>query len=202
MKLFNSIRAIWDNDRQAGATTNQPTAAGEHRNSAEVLPFPTRATATGTISAEYGCQIETPEPSPRKFHGMLDMPEIEAFLSGTHFGLGRHNGACLRTTEALNREVRTITVRFQGLLLEQIERKRTHISRMRLESLRTAGLSEQVTARLTMAAEQLEDEISRLNSQIAAAEKGEGWVRAAIELYRTGFLKGMQEALEFELLGY
>jgi hypothetical protein len=156
----------------------------------------------GVISSESGWQTEMPEPSPRRFHGMLDMPELATFLSGTHFALGRHNGAYLRTTDALDREVRTIKVRFQGLLLEQIERKRTHINRMRLESLRTAGLSEQVTARLTMAAEQLEDEISRLNSQIAAAEKGEGWVRTAIELYRTGFLKGMQEALEFELLGY
>jgi hypothetical protein len=133
---------------------------------------------------------------------MLDMPEIDAFLSGSHFGLGRHNGACLRTVEALDREIRTITVRFQGLLWEQIERKRARINRMQLESLKTAGLSVQTTARLEMAVDHLEDEITRLTRQIAASENGEGWVRPAIELYRTGFLKGMQEALEFELLGY
>ena len=130
------------------------------------------------------------------------MPEIEAFLSGSHFGLGRHNGACLRTMEALDREIRTITVRFQGLLWEQVERKRARINRMQLESLKTAGLSVQITAQLGMAIDHLEDEITRLTRQIAASENAEGWVRPAIEIYRTGFLKGMQEALEFELLGH
>jgi len=202
MKLFTAIRSIWDQDRHAQAAPTQPAELHEHTSSAAVLPFPTRSAATTGISLGESSHGEPLEPAPRRLHGMLDMPEIDAFLSGSHFGLGRHNGACLRTVEALDREIRTITVRFQGLLWEQIERKRARINRMQLESLKTAGLSVQTTARLEMAVDHLEDEITRLTRQIAASENGEGWVRPAIELYRTGFLKGMQEALEFELLGY
>ena len=201
MNLLGTIKSFWEaNHQPAPVADREPAAAAAAAQdtqapgrTAEVLPFPGRERAPDPAP--------DPAPAPPRTKGMLNAPELESFFAENFFGLGRHNGAHLRTLDSLEQGKRTLVARFQRITWDLVERKRERIKRLESEALRIDGISASVTAQLRLAVRQLESDIAILDEQAASAAEERGWVRPALELYRTGFLKGMQEVFDFELLG-
>jgi len=202
MNLLGKLKSFCGIDQQSApavanpgvgprAVGTQPAQTGGH--SAYVLPFPGRERAGGAVMDS--------APAQARFKGMLNAPELESFFAENFFGLGRHNGAHLRTLDALDQGKRTLVARFQLITCELVERKRAYIKRLDSEALRVEGISAPVTAQLRLAVQQLERDIAILDEQAKAAAEERGWASPALELYRKGFLKGIQEALDFDLLG-
>jgi hypothetical protein len=132
--------------------------------------------------------------------GLLDAPELKAFFSENHFGLGRHNGSNYRTQEALELGQRTLVSQFQNVLAELIERRQAKIDRLTDKTLETEGLCSITTGRLREACTRLDREMAVLQEQFSNSGERKGWILEALNRYQIGFGKGMREAIEFELL--
>jgi hypothetical protein len=167
-----------------------------------VIPLPQRSPLdlpAGLDAALMGNEAPLASP-PMRTRGLMDAPEVKAFFEQNHFGLGRHNGAHYRTQDALAHGKQSIVALFQNTLAEQVARKQAKADKLHDKWLETQGVCATTTARLQLARDHLEREITLLQAQMASAADGKGWVLEALNRYQTGFGKGLREAVEFELL--
>lgn len=158
---------------------------------AEVIEFPGAAERSG-IDPAFG------PVSPQRPAGLLDHRLLNAFFDERHFGLGVHNGAHYRSVEALQRGRDALVQRFVTVLETIIEQKTSELYRLEDQQLLTKGVNNTIGSRLDLAQRRLEREIERLREQQSLASDGKGWVLRAVNEYRMGFNKGLEEALTFD----
>ena len=133
--------------------------------------------------------------------GLLEAPELQAFFAENHFGLGRHNGSQYMTQDALELGRQTLVSRFQNTLELLVAQRQAKVDALRNMALQTQGVCATVTSQLTLACQRLERDMSAIHSQSELAAEGKGWVLTALNEYKTGFGKGLREAIDMELLG-
>ena len=139
-----------------------------------------------------------PKLSPIK--GLMNAEEITDFFNENYFGLGRHNGSNFRSQEALDLGRKSLISKFQNTLEDLLESKQAKINKLRSELVAIEGLSPQITQKLNLACENVEREINVLQDQIESASSQKGWVLEALNRYQLGFMKGLNDAIEFEFL--
>lgn len=139
-----------------------------------------------------------PKLSPIK--GLMNAQEITDFFNENYFGLGRHNGSNFRSQEALDLGRKSLISKFQNTLEDLLESKQAKINKLRSELVVIEGLSPQITQKLNLACENVEREINVLQDQIESAGSQKGWVLEALNRYQQGFMKGLNDAIEFEFL--
>lgn len=152
------------------------------------------------LNAPLTDNLVSPPGTTSQSHGLLNAPVLIAFFADNHFGLGRHNGANYRTQEALALGKRTLGAKFQNALAALMAQKQAKADRLYDKLLETEGLCTTTTNRLRQACANIEREITQLNTQADLAIEGKGWVLLALNQFQIGFSKGLQEAVEFELL--
>ncbi len=132
--------------------------------------------------------------------GLMNAPEIIEFFKGNYFGLGQHNGSNFRTQEALILGKNSLISKFQNTINDLMESKQAKINKLKDELVSIEGLSTIMTQRLEQACSHLEREIRILNEQILMAQEQKGWVLKSLNEYQIGFMKGVSDAVDFELL--
>lgn len=138
--------------------------------------------------------------SPARPKGLMNDPELTMFRRDNHFGLGRHNGANYRSHEALLLGKNALISRFQNIVSDLVERRRERINKLQLESVAINGVSDTISAQLSLACEQLQKDIVALERQAELSLKEQGWVLDALNQYQIGFSKGLREVVNFEML--
>lgn len=212
MNLISRLKAFWrDTEPEQAALTsgdsNEAKPDGEGPKwtdlgtGATLIEFPTAKTTLNAVAGQQSLSSPDSKDGPAPFFGLLHSQELDAFFSDNFFGFGCHNGMRLRTEDGLALGVQTIVSRFQRLVSKTIESKRARINRIEREVIRVRGLDAATTRQLELAVEQLKKDIDTLNEQIDLASREAGWVRNAIDQYRSGFLRGVRDAVEIELLG-
>jgi hypothetical protein len=139
-----------------------------------------------------------PKLSPIK--GLMNAEEITAFFNENYFGLGRHNGSNFRTQEALDLGKRSLISKFQNTLADLLESKQARINKLQNQLVAIEGISASMTQQLKLACEHVEREINVLQDQIESAGNQKGWVLEALNRYQIGYMRGLNEAIEFEFL--
>ena len=81
-----------------------------------------------------------------------------------------------------------------------VERRRERINKLQLESVAINGVSDTISAQLSLACEQLQKDIVALERQAELSLKEQGWVLDALNQYQIGFSKGLREVVNFEML--
>jgi hypothetical protein len=139
-----------------------------------------------------------PKLSPIK--GLMNAEEITTFFNENYFGLGRHNGSNFRTQEALDLGKRSLISKFQNTLADLLESKQARINKLQNQLVAIEGISASMTQQLKLACEHVEREINVLQDQIESAGNQKGWVLEALNRYQIGYMRGLNEAIEFEFL--
>ena len=139
-------------------------------------------------------------PPQNKAKGLMSTPELTAFFSDNHFGLGRHNGAYFRTQDALELGKRSLISKFQNTLDLILTNIKAEVYRRESELICIKGVSPAISEQLELACEHLRQQILTLTKQIDEADNQKGWVRQALNDYHIGFLKGLSGAIAFEQL--
>ncbi len=184
------------NDTQGRIPAGVPAEAVDN-----VVALPGRSDGRGWRPNHPGEDFVThTSPSPIRFTGLMNAPELTAFFEENYFGLGRHNGANYKTQEALDLGKESLIAKFQNALTDLIERNQTRGNRIQNELIAIEGVSQPMSAQLRLACEHLRRDIAVLHEQIDSAREGKGWILEALNRYQMGFTKGLREAINFELL--
>jgi hypothetical protein len=166
---------------------------------AAVIPFPARIGAHSASLPDASLSYN-PVPVPSKFRGTLDLEEVNLFLNGDWFAQGRNTGAYMKSVEALERDKKMLTSQFRNILETLIERRREKKKRIQYEEIVAQGTSNIVTQQLRLCIDHLDAEIEIFQAQSTLSFQEAGWVKAVIDQFESGFLRGLQDALSFELL--
>lgn len=137
---------------------------------------------------------------PLPVKGLMSAQEITEFFNENYFGLGRHNGSNFRTQDALDLGKRSLISKFQNTLADLSESKQAKINKLQNQLVAIEGISASMTQQLKLACEHAEREIKVLQDQIESASSQKGWVLEALNRYQLGFIKGLNDAIEFEFL--
>lgn len=160
-----------------------------------VIPLPINTDKEEQTLDEY---LAKPKQSPVK--GLMNATEITEFFSENYFGLGRHNGANFRSLDALELGKKTLISKFQNTLTDLLENKQAQINKLKNYEVEIAGISDSMTQQLKLSCENVERQIKILAEQIESANVQKGWVLEALNRYQLGFMKGLNDAIEFEFL--
>lgn len=125
---------------------------------------------------------------------------VKAFFDQNHFGLGRHNGTNYRTIDAMEFGRSGRIAEFTNAIRETIDRMQAKIDRLESTQIEAAGVCKATSAKLGLAISQLERDIAALKEQSDLAAESKGWVLEALNRYQAGFVKGVREAVEAELI--
>ncbi len=180
----------------AGDNKVAESAEQELTNNANVISLP--ITSKNEFEDNSLDFAEKTKLSPIK--GLMNAEEITDFFNENYFGLGRHNGSNFRSQEALDLGRKSLISEFQNTLENLLESKQAKINKLRSELVAIEGLSPQITQKLNLACENVEREINVLQNQIESASSQKGWVLEALNRYQLGFMKGLNDAIEFEFL--
>lgn len=204
-KLFSWNKPITENTSNQAATVNQNT-----QNTISEFPASisgnvitlrqenhTDKSDSGTGTSDPLTET-IPQPTPTK--GLMNSPEITEFFDDKYFGLGRHNGSTFKSQEALELGKKSLISKFQNTLITLSERKQAKINKLQLEIISIEGLSAPLSTKLRLACDQLNREINILKDQVENAGNQKGWVLDALNRYQIGFLKGLNDSIEFEIL--
>jgi hypothetical protein len=135
-----------------------------------------------------------------ELRGLLDGPEIKGFLEKNHAASGRYQGSVYGTQESLNLGIAKLVSEFQNTLEELKERRKVKHQRLHMKLLETQGAASGTSEMLEFAKATVSQELNLLESQIASAEAGKGWIEEALNSYKLGFNRGLREAIEFDLI--
>ena len=211
---MNLQKMIFWNASHSDAPETDPSAS----SSDEIKPLPSQvlaAAGSNVISLPSASSLDTPaglnfdftnsgapaKVPPTPVRGLMDAPELKAFFDCNHFGLGRHNGANYRTQEALVLGKEGLVSTFQNMVALLVEKRQARLARLTDQIIQTKAFCNTTTGRLEHAKENLNREILMLRDQSDKAGEGKGWVLESLNLYQIGFGKGLNEAIEYELLG-
>ena len=140
------------------------------------------------------------QPKQMLVKGLIGSELVKAFFDQNHFGLGRHNGANYRTLDAMDFGRSGRIAEFKNAIRGTVEQTQAKIDRLTSTQIEAEGVCKSTSARLALAVTQLERDLKVLNEQSDLAAEGKGWVLEALNRYQAGFVKGMREAVEAELI--
>lgn len=185
----------WNKEEPATAIISSEQTSVEIAPASNVIPLPINLNGEEQTLDEY---LNRPKESQVK--GLMNAPEITEFFSENYFGLGRHNGANFRTQDALDLGKKSLISKFQNTLNDLLESKHSRINKLKNQLVAIEGISTPMTQQLEIACEHVEREIQVLSNQIEIANTQKGWVLEALNRYQLGFIKGLNDAIEFEFL--
>jgi hypothetical protein len=185
----------WKKDELIAPTVSDVLTSKDKEDSSNVIPLPINLVGEEQTLDEY---LDRPIQTPLK--GLMNAQEIKEFFSENYFSLGRHNGINFKTQDALELGKKSIISKFQNVLNDLLESKYSKISKLKNQMAAIDGISLAMTNQLELACVHIEREIQVINSQIEIAETYKGWVLDALNKYQLGFIKGLNEAIEFEFL--
>lgn len=139
-------------------------------------------------------------PKQHLIKGQIGSEPVKAFFDQNHFGLGRHNGANYRTLDAMEFGRNGRIAEFRNAIRGTVEQTQAKIDRLTSTQIEAEGVCKATSARLALAINQLERDLKILSEQSELASEGKGWVLEALNRYQAGFVKGMREAVEAELI--
>jgi hypothetical protein len=166
-----------------------------------VLPFPGRAEmAAAPFNEASGTSLGvTGNPESVRHKGLLQAPEFQTYFAANYFAFGHQTGARFRTSEALEQGRQEQIAKFQNILAELAQRRRTKIARLNAMGIGVEGASTVAVSQVRLTCEHLQAEIAELDAQHGLAQVGQGWVRQALTQYESGFAKGLRTVVLFEL---
>lgn len=167
---------------------------GQEQPQSNVIPLPAPEVQT---SAPPDAQSA---PKQHSIRGQIGSELVKAFFDQNHFGLGRHNGANYRTLDAMEFGRSGRIAEFKNAIRGTVEQTQAKIDRLTSTQIEAEGVCKSTSARLALAVTQLERDLKVLNEQSDLAAEGKGWVLEALNRYQAGFVKGMREAVEAELI--
>lgn len=186
----------WNKSEEVKTTALPTTEIPQNNSNVVSLPL---AAAANLEEKDNALDLSlTPKLSPIK--GLMNAPEITEFFNENYFGLGRHNGSNFRTHEALELGKRSLISKFQNSLTDLLESKQAKINKLQNQLVAIEGISLAMTQQLKLACDHIEREIKVLTEQIEHANLQKGWVLEALNRYQLGFMKGLNDAIEFEFL--
>lgn len=186
----------WNKSEEVKTTALPTTEIPQNDSNVVSLPL---AAAANLEEKDNALDLSlTPKLSPIK--GLMNAPEITEFFNENYFGLGVHNGSNYQTQEALELGKRSLISKFQNTLSELIENKQAKINKLQNQMVAIDGISPSMTQQLKLTSEHLDREIKLLTEQIELAHQQKGWVLEAINRYQLGYIKGLNDAIEFENL--
>lgn len=179
-----------------GEQLQQPLVetVGQEQPQSNVIPLPAPEVQ---ISAPPDAQQT---PKQHSVRGQIGSELVKAFFDQNHFGLGRHNGANYRTLDAMEFGRSGRIAEFKNAIRGTVEQTQAKIDRLTSTQIEAEGVCKSTSARLALAVTQLERDLKVLNEQSDLATEGKGWVLEALNRYQAGFVKGMREAVEAELI--
>ncbi len=185
----------WNKEEPTTATISSEQPSLEIAPASNVISLPVNLISEEQTLDEY---LAKPKQSTTK--GLMNAPEITEFFNENYFGLGRHNGVNYRTQDALELGKKSIISKFQNTLNDLLENKYSKINKLKNQLVAIEGISFAMTQQLEIACEHIQREIEVLTTQIENADTHKGWVLEALNRYQLGFIKGLNDAIEFELL--
>lgn len=131
---------------------------------------------------------------------ILSSHGVVTFLNESHYGIGRHNGSNYKSREGLDLGKKLLVSRFQNILVNLVDERK--IKRMALMDQMTVSdnLSELMTRRFRQACDYLNNEIEIIQSQIKLTDNNSGWIAECLNKYELGYLRGVNDAIDFESL--
>lgn len=192
-KLFTNQDAAFDNStEEVAAAPAQDRERQMPRTNVIQLPSP-------EAQANFAPEVQQ-IPMQLKVKGLIGSELVKAFFDQNHFGLGRHNGANYRTLDAMEFGREGRIAEFRNAVRGTVEQTQAKIDRLTSTQIEAEGVCKATSARLALAINQLERDLKILSEQSELASEGKGWVLEALNRYQAGFVKGMREAVEAELI--
>lgn len=197
---MNLLRKLFTNQDAASHSLIEEVAAAPAQDGEQ------QTTQTNVIT------LPTPEPQvnfapevqqsskPSQAKGLIGSELVKAFFDQNHFGLGRHNGTNYRTIDAMEFGRDGRIAEFRNAIRGTAEQTQAKIDRLTSTQIEAEGVCKATSARLSLAIIQLERDLKVLNEQSDLASEGKGWVLEALNRYQAGFVKGVREAVEAELI--
>lgn len=185
----------WNKEETLAPLVREDQEHVDNQQVSNVIPLPVNSDKEEQTLDEY---LAKPKHSPVK--GLMNAPEITDFFSENYFGLGRHNGANFRSLDALELGKKSLISKFQNTLTDLLENKQARINKLKNYEVEIAGISDSMTQQLKLTCENVERQIKILTEQIESANVQKGWVLEALNRYQLGFMKGLNDAIEFEFL--
>lgn len=188
-KLFS-----WNSSPKSSADGETPTGY----ETSNVIPI-----GSGNPLSEPAGLIDLPEEGnifKSQTMGIFELPEIQRFLGLNHFGHGRHCGALYKSLKNLEDGRQEKIAIFQNILTGIYESKRKKIQKLEIQGVEIKGACDIAEAMLLEVKRCMTSDLDLLRTQIELAKDGQGWVLAALIAYQNGFIKGLREALEFDLI--
>jgi hypothetical protein len=192
-----NLRRLFKSNKEEPATANisSEQTSLEIEPATNLIQLPINLNSEEQTLDEY---LNRPKQSPVK--GLMNALEITEFFSENYFGLGRHNGANFRTQDALDLGKKSLISKFQNTLNDLLETKHSRINKLKNQLVAIEGISKAMTLQLEIACEHVGREIQVLSNQIEISNTQKGWVLEALNRYELGFIKGLNDAIEFEFL--
>lgn len=192
-KLFTNQYAVFDNSTEEAAAV--PLQDREQQiPQTNVIPLP-----TPEAQSNHAPEVQQIPMQP-KVKGLIGSELVKTFFDQNHFGLGRHNGANYRTLDAMEFGRNGRIAEFRNAIRGTVEQTQAKIDRLNSTQIEAEGVCKATSARLVLAINQLERDLKILLEQSELASEGKGWVLEALNRYQAGFVKGMREAVEAELI--
>jgi hypothetical protein len=131
---------------------------------------------------------------------ILSTHEVVAFLNESHYGMGRYNGSNYKSREGLELGKKLLVSRFQNILVNLIDQRKIKCMTLIDQMAVSENLNDLMTRRFRQACDYLNNEIEIIQSQIKLAEDNSGWISECINKYELGYLRGVNDAINFESL--
>lgn len=197
----NTSEGLDNPSKDMNLKTNINSSLIQNKNDfgSNVIPLPTPSLSEREITNEINLPFQE-SPTPVRFRGLLNTPELEDFFQKNFFGFGRHNGSKFRSLEILEQEKQSIVSQFQNKLVELIERKQEKIKKLENEIIGIEGISLAMCDQLKLACKHLHRDIDLLSEQIEAATNSKGWILDPLQRYHNGYTIGIREAIAFDLI--
>lgn len=197
---MNLLRKLFTNHDAAFDNSTEEVAAAPAKDREQQMPQ-TNVIQLPTPEAQANLAPEVQQiPMQPKVNGLIGSELVKAFFDQNHFGLGRHNGANYRTLDAMEFGREGRIAEFRNAIRGTVEQTQAKIDRLTSTQIEAQGVCKATSARLALAISQHERDLKVLKEQSELAADGKGWVLEALNRYQAGFVKGVREAIEAELI--
>lgn len=197
---MNLLRKLFTNHDAAFDNSTEEVAAAPAKDREQQMPQ-TNVIQLPTPEAQANLAPEVQQiPMQPKVNGLIGSELVKAFFDQNHFGLGRHNGANYRTLDAMEFGREGRIAEFRNAIRGTVEQTQAKIDRLTSTQIEAQGVCKATSARLALAISQHERDLKVLKEQSELAADGKGWVLEALNRYQAGFVKGVREAVEAELI--
>lgn len=197
---MNLLRKLFTNHDAAFDNSTEEVAAAPAKDREQQMPQ-TNVIQLPTPEAQANLAPEVQQiPMQPKVNGLIGSELVKAFFDQNHFGLGRHNGANYRTLDAMEFGREGRIAEFRNAIRGTVEQTQAKIDRLTSTQIEAQGVCKATSARLALAISQHERDLKVLKEQSELAADGKGWVLEALNRYQAGFVNGVREAIEAELI--